>query len=183
MPQSQTVDIVPILAGTLGGFTILLALAMAIGYVNFKRNQKNKVMSPEDLARLAKSGKFSPLVTAMPVNTSSFNNENVLAARTQPKRIAPSVRMTSMASQAQQAPDLFRPTVPLIAIYDFFGERDDELQAPVGTRLFGIEQQDGWWLAKMVNGVIGLIPVAYTERDAEAPAVYNQGKGYLNPDF
>lgn len=79
-------------------------------------------------------------------------------------RLAPSARASQMAAAAiLSPPDLKQTLTPLVATYDFVAERPDELNVTVGTKLFGIEQQDGWWLARTEKGVVGLIPANYTE--------------------
>ena len=44
-----------------------------------------------------------------------------------------------------------------VAIYDFIGERSDELNVTVGTRMTGIEEQDLWWLARTDAGIVGYV--------------------------
>lgn len=193
MPQTQAVDLGPVIGGAVGGAAVALVLALLVGYMLYRRNKKNKAMSPEDLAKMAGAQSMAVMPIGTRPNTSNPEFQQQQSPRMQqqqkqqPQRIAPSVRMTSMASQAQQAPNMFKPTVPLVAIYDFVGERGDELNVSVGTKMFGIEQQDGWWLAKTEDGIVGLIPVSYTEMDAEMPSPGggggNQGGKYINPDF
>ncbi|KAH9260008.1 hypothetical protein BASA81_001780 [Batrachochytrium salamandrivorans] len=181
--KSPPLDLAPILAGTLGGFAVALLITLVVGCFVYKRNKKNQVMSPDDLAKMAGAQSMMILPRVSDNNPGYYPQKSSPRAQQQ-NRIAPSVRMTSMASQAQHQPDMFKPTVPLIAAFDFVGERSDELSVTVGTRMFGIEQQDGWWLAKTENGVVGLIPVSYTEMANEVPTMSANPKGaYVNPDF
>jgi hypothetical protein len=97
-------------------------------------------------------------------------------------RVAPSLRASQMVQRAISAPVSITATAtPLVVIYEFIAERDDELTAMVGDKMYGIEQQDGWWLAQNSKGVMGLIPVSYTAVDAEAgPGPSNSN---INPNF
>jgi len=90
----------------------------------------------------------------------------------------PSARLSALVAQARVAssPPLSSKNTRLIAIYDFVGERGDELTVSVGARMTGIEEQDMWWLAKTDAGVVGLIPSTYVEVDRSTSV-------NLNPNF
>lgn len=97
-----------------------------------------------------------------------------------PSRTVPSARVSQMASNAFNAPPIIPSNaIRLITTYDFDAEHSDELNVKAGTSLIGVDQKDGWWLAKTEDGVFGLIPVSYTTEDT------TPGKsGYTpNPDF
>jgi hypothetical protein len=99
--------------------------------------------------------------------------------------MAPSARMSAMA---QQNPSTFenRQMIRLVALYAFVGERADELTVNAGDRLFGIEEQDSWWLAKTEKGIIGLIPSNYCEMENGGGGALpgnTKGDDNVSPDF
>ena len=59
----------------------------------------------------------------------------------------PSARMSQLAAAARVGSGGPGRMTRLVAIYDFIGERADELNVVVGTKMTGIEEQDMWWLA------------------------------------
>ena len=97
-------------------------------------------------------------------------------------RMTPSVRASQMVRAVSSQPASFMANAtPLVAVYEFIAERDDELNAAVGDKMLGLEQQDGWWLAQNSKGVMGLIPVSYTAVDASTPVSSTTSK--FNPNF
>ncbi len=75
----------------------------------------------------------------------------------------PSINVQQMANNQMS---LSRSEIPVQAIqlvlkYDFVGERDDELTCKKDDIIYGVEENDGWWLAKSNEGKIGLVPSSY----------------------
>jgi len=97
-------------------------------------------------------------------------------------RVAPSVRASAMVKRAISAPPSINASAtPLVVVFEFVAEREDELNAAVGDKMLGIEQQDGWWLAQNAKGVMGLIPVSYTQPDTGGPGPSTTGR--VDPQF
>ena len=97
-------------------------------------------------------------------NENSFERESRA-----PTRIgAPSARMSKYYASVSASPSvrvLEMPTTTLRVIYDFEGENSDEMTAAAGTILFGIIEQDGWWLVRKGTGTaMGLIPTEFVEK-------------------
>lgn len=215
-------DFIPILIGAVAGGLGAIVLAIIIGAYRRAKTRRLKMLSPEEMAKLASSqslalgspltsqGSMNPIGSpAFSVSSSSNkydngygpnannpvynNNSPVLSAgsggsnltpyqqqylaqqaalaqggvdHNTHSRIAPSMRASQMVARAVSAgPSITASATPLVVMFEFIAERDDELTAAVGDRMLGIEQQDGWWLAQNEKGIMGLIPVSYTAVD------------------
>jgi len=205
-------NFVPIIIGSLGGGVFLLTLAVTVGYIHRQQTRKLKMMSPDELAILAKSqsmmmsgsssniysGKienasnprYNPSVSSMssggnlpyPVKFQAQQQALALGADPRQSSVARSDHMSRLASRAT-ASAMVSNLTRLVVAYDFVGERPDELTAVAGTKMFGIEKAEGWWLAQTGNGLVGLIPVSYTEVDNDTNPLPVADEVTLDPEF
>lgn len=57
----------------------------------------------------------------------------------------------------------FSPPPPVVAIYDYSKDKDDELSFMEGAIIYVIKKNDDGWFEGVCNGVTGLFPGNYVE--------------------
>ena len=106
--------------------------------------------------------------TRLPIVLNTNENSYERESRAPTRIGAPSARMSKYYASVSASPSvrvLEMPTTTLRVTYDFEGENSDEMTAAAGTILFGIIEQDGWWLVRKGTGTaMGLIPTEFVEK-------------------